>query len=156
MALTVKQLLDDVARELQDKGNVRWTRADLLDFFNAAQRALAEYRPDQLAQDRELVLAAGWRQELPADVLTLIDITNNANTAQRRITKTALWTLDAVAGAWRSQTPALEVQHFMLFRAWSVDGEFAGNQALAAAHLELFQGALGVQVKPSNEVAPTM
>ncbi|WP_029413755.1 DUF6682 family protein [Paracidovorax oryzae] len=209
MALNVKQLLDDVARELQDKGNVRWTRPDLLDFFNAAQRAFAEYRPDQLAQDRELVLAAGWRQELPADVLTLIDITNNANTAQRRITKTALWTLDAVAGAWRSQTPALEVQHFMhdmrtpreylvypparagvkvraviapaavdladesaspwvparwldalrhfmLFRAWSVDGEFAGNQALAAAHLELFQGALGVQVKASNEVAPTM
>ncbi|MDH0849251.1 phage adaptor protein [Delftia tsuruhatensis] len=113
MALTVAQLLDDAARDLQDKGHIRWTRADLLDWFNAAQRAFAEQRPDQMAQPRDLVLAAGWRQALPADALTLIDITNNANATQRRITKTDLWVLDAVAGAWRSGSPGREVQHYM-------------------------------------------
>ena len=113
MALTVKQLIDDATRDLQDKGNVRWTRADLLDFFNAAQRSFADYRPDEMAKPRELGLVAGWRQELPADALTLIDVTNNANTAQRRITKTDLWVLDSIAGAWRSSTPQREVQHFM-------------------------------------------
>lgn len=209
MALNVAGLIDDAARELQDAGHIRWTRKDLLDFFNAAQRAFAEYRPDQLAQERELTLVEGWRQQLPADVLTLIDITNNANTTQRRITKTNLWVLDSVSGAWRSGTPALEVQHFMhdmktpqeflvypparagvkvraviepaaidlttdaqpswvpdrwmdalrhfvLFRAWSMDAEFAGNQTIAAAHLELFHNALGVQSKAANEMAPTM
>ena len=114
MALTVAQLIDDAARELQDPEHTRWSRAALLDWFNAAQRAFAEHRPDQMAQPRDLVLVAGWRQELPADALTLIDITNNANAMQRRITKTDLWTLDAVAGAWRSASPAREVQHFML------------------------------------------
>lgn len=209
MALTVKQLIDDAARELQDKGSIRWSRVDLLDFFNAAQRAFAQYRPDQLAQERELALSAGWRQVLPADVLLLIDITNNANATQRRITKTDLWVLDSLMGAWRSGPPAREVQHFMhdmrspreylvyppvvadtrvramvepaavdlpnedaapwvpgswmdalrhfvLFRAWSMDAEFAGNQAVAAAHLELFHNALGVQSKAATEMAPTM
>lgn len=113
MALTVAQLIDDAARDLQDKGHIRWTRKDLLDWFNAAQRAFAEHRPDQMAQPRELVLIAGWRQQLPADALTLVDITNNANAMQRRITKTDLWVLDAVAPAWRSYSTAREVQHFM-------------------------------------------
>lgn len=209
MALTVKQVLDDAARELQDKGSIRWSRPDLLDFFNAAQRAFAQHRPDQLAQERDLVLAAGWRQALPVDVLLLIDITNNANAPQRRITKTDLWVLDSLMGTWRGGSPAREVQHFMhdmrtpreflvyppalagikvralvepvakdlaseedqpwvpvqwldalrhfmLFRAWSIDAEFAGNQTVAAAHLELFNNALGVQSKAANEVAPTM
>ncbi|MEG1456330.1 MAG: DUF6682 family protein, partial [Comamonas sp.] len=94
MALTVSQLLDDAARDLQDKGHIRWTRPDLLDWFNAAQRAFAENRPDQMAQPRELALVTGWRQQLPADALSLIDISNNANAMQRRITKTDLWVLD--------------------------------------------------------------
>lgn len=209
MALTVSRMIDDAARELQDAEHIRWTRPELLDYFNAAQRAFSEYRPDQLAQERDLVLAAGWRQALPADVLTLIDITNNANTMAKRITKTNLWVLDAVAGGWRDGSPGREVLHFMhdmktpheflvyppvqagvkvravispaptdlsdetgqpdvpvrwmdalrhfvLFRAWSKDAEFGGNQALAAAHIELFHNALGVQSKAANEMAPTM
>lgn len=113
MALTVSQLLDDAARDLQDKGHIRWTRKDLLDWLNAAQRAFAEHRPDQMSQPRELALVAGWRQQLPPDALSLIDITNNANAMQRRITKTDLWVLDAVAGAWRAGSIAREVQHYM-------------------------------------------
>ncbi|MFT2536553.1 DUF6682 family protein, partial [Escherichia coli] len=35
------------------------------------------------------------------------------NATQRRITKTDLWVLDAVAGAWRSGSPGREVQHYM-------------------------------------------
>ena len=205
--LSVSKLIDDVARELQDPTHVRWSRPELLDYFNAAQRKFAEHRPDQLAQERELSLAAGWRQELPADTLMLIDITNNGNTAQKRITKTNTWVLDAVAGAWRSMAGAREVLHFMhdiripreflvyppvvagvkiravvepvvvdlpseagtpfvpvqwmdalrhfvLFRAWSKDAEFGANANVAAAHLQLFNDALGVQAKASNEMAP--
>jgi len=208
MALTVAQTITDAARELQDEAHVRWTRPELLDYFNAAQRAFAEYRPDQMAQERELTLIAGWRQVLPDDALALIDISNNANAVAKRITKTDVWVLDAVAGGWRgvgqarellhfmhdmrqpqeflvyppaqagtkvravvamaavevaaeSGTPSVPVRwmdamrHFMLFRAWSKDAEFGGNANLAAAHLQLFHNALGVQAKAANEVAPT-
>lgn len=113
MALTITELINDAARELQDPEHVRWTRADLLDFFNAGQRAFAELRPDEMARERELTLVAGWRQRLPDDALTLIDITNNVNARARRVTKTDLWALDAVAGTWRSTAPAQEVAHFM-------------------------------------------
>lgn len=205
--LTVTQLIDDVARDLQDPTHIRWTRPELLDYFNAAQRKFAEHRPDQLAQERDLELVAGWRQSLPADVLMLIDISSNANTAQKRITKTNLWVLDAVSGGWRGMAGAREVLHFMhdmrmpreflvyppvvagvkvramiepevidltdeaappfvagqwmdalrhfvLFRAWSKDAEFGGNASIASAHLQLFNDALGVQAKASNEMAP--
>lgn len=113
MALTVQSLIDAAALALLDAKHVRWKRSELLAYFNAGQRRLGELRPDQLVHPRDLVLTAGWRQELPADVQTLIDITNNVNTTSRRITKTDLWTLDAVAGGWRAMQPAREVLHFM-------------------------------------------
>ena len=206
MALTVVQLISDVARELQDQTHVRWMRTELLDYFNAGQRLLAQQRPDQLAQALNLSLS-GWRNVLPSDVHTLIDITNNANAGLKRVTKVDAWTLDAVVAGWRGATPAAEVMHYMydirhpqefwvypparsglqvqavvqmavkdladeganpsvplrwmdalrdfvLFRAWSKDAEFGGNAALAAAHLALFNNALGVQTKAANEVAP--
>ena len=113
MALNVAQLIDDAATDLQDSEHIRWTRVQLLGYFNAAQRAFADFRPDQLAQERDLQLQAGWRHLLPADVLALIDITNNANTMAKRITKTNLWVLDSVAAGWRGSTPGREVVHFM-------------------------------------------
>lgn len=114
MALTVKQLIDQALLELQDEQSVRWSRAEMLDYFNAAQRALAEHRPDQMLAERDVVLKAGWQQQLDDDVLALMDVTHNVNQAQKRITKTNLWVLDAVAPAWRSTAAAREVVHFML------------------------------------------
>ncbi|WP_404825656.1 DUF6682 family protein [Delftia acidovorans] len=55
------------------------------------ERAYAEQRPDQMAQPRDLVLAAGWRQELPADVLTLIDNTNNTNATRGLLGARSCW-----------------------------------------------------------------
>jgi len=112
MALTVTQLISDVAREVQDETHVRWTRPELLDYFNAAQRTFAEQRPDQLVQELDLSIS-GWRHELAPNVHTLMDITNNGNTARKRITKTDLWVLDATVPGWRAQAPQREVLHFM-------------------------------------------
>ena len=112
MALTVTLLIDDVARELQDAEHTRWTRTELLDYFNAAQRTFAEQRPDQLAQEIELVLS-GWRHELAPNIHTLIDVTNNVNQSSKRITKTDAWVLDCVTAGWRGAAPAREVIHFM-------------------------------------------
>ena len=112
MALTVTQLINDVARELQDAEHTRWARAELLDYFNAAQRTFAEQRPDQLAQEIDLTLT-GWRHELAPSIHTLIDVTNNVNQASKRITKTDAWVLDCTVAGWRGGSAAREVLHFM-------------------------------------------
>jgi hypothetical protein len=206
--LTIKELIDQVGNDLQDKRAVRWTRTELLGYFNEAQRKFAKQRPDQMAGPVELDLAAGWQQRLPAYVLALIDITHNANRMAKRITKTAMWQLDALAPSWRGMGQAGDVLHFMwdsrspkdfavyppakpgakvaaivakaptdastedsepgvppqwmdalrnyvMFRAYSKDAEYGGNTELAAASLQLFNDALGVQVKAANNVAPT-
>ncbi|TYK70317.1 hypothetical protein FSY45_24765 [Comamonas sp. Z1] len=208
MVLTIKDLLDRVAEDLQDKKSVRWTRLELLAHFNEAQRKFAEQRPDQMAGSIELELVAGWEQHLPASVLALIDITHNVNRQSKRITKTSMWQLDVLAAGWRAMSPASDAAHFMwdsrypkdfavyppvkqgckvhaivskattdasteasqpsvppqwmdalrnyvMFRAYSKDAEYGNNTELAAASLQLFNDALGVQVKAANNVAPT-
>lgn len=112
MALSVTQLINDAARELQDESHVRWKREEILDYFNAAQRAFAEQRPDQLVQELDLTIS-GWRHELAANIHTLMDVTNNGNTARKRITKTDVWVLDATVPGWRASAPQREVLHFM-------------------------------------------
>ena len=207
MGLSVSDLITAAATELQDSAHTRWSRVELLGYFNAAQRAFADLRPDQMAQERIVALEAGWNQRLPGDVLALLDITHNANVAQRRITKTDQCTLDMVAPAWRSGAPARDVAHFMhdlktpmqfavyppvqagvqvwaqlalapadlsdeaqppgvpvrwmdalrefvLFRAYSKDAE-VGSAALAKAHFDLFNNAIGVQAQSAAAVAPT-
>ncbi|MEF9946838.1 MAG: DUF6682 family protein [Comamonas sp.] len=206
--LTIKELIDQVASDLQDKKSVRWTRPELLAHFNEAQRKFAEQRPDQMAGSVELDLVAGWQQRLPVDVLALIDITHNVNRQSKRITKTAMWQLDVLAPGWRGMSQAGDAVHFMwdvrspkdfavyppvrpgckvhavaakattdasdeasnpsvplqwmdalrnyvMFRAYSKDAEYGNNTELAAASLQLFNDALGVQAQSANNIAPT-
>ena len=116
MALTISALIDDVARELQDNttgsAHIRWTRPELLDYFNAGQRVLTERRPDQFVEETTLSIS-GWRTELPPEVHTLLDVTNNMNAGYKRITKTDAWVLDSLVSNWRGVTAAREVFHFM-------------------------------------------
>lgn len=209
MALTVAQLITSAALELQDENHIRWTRPELLEYFNAGQRAVAQARPDQVVQDVEIALEAGWQQTLPEGTLALIDISSNATGQHGRITKVKQWQIDAIVGNWRAMPQSLAVLHYMhdirvpseflvypparagalvraqvaalpsdlgsesgdpslpllwldalrnymLFRAWSKDAEFGGNTQLAAAHLQLFNNALGVQAQASTQVAPTV
>ena len=43
---------------------------------------------------------------------------------------------------------------WVLYRAWSMDAEFAGNAQLAAGYLALFKSAIGEQAQASAAVAP--
>lgn len=209
MALTVAQLITSAALELQDENHIRWTRPELLEYFNAGQRAVAQARPDQVVQDVEIALDAGWQQTLPKGTLALIDISSNATGQNSRITKVKQWQLDAVVGGWRSMPASGTVLHYMhdmrtpneflvyppasvgalvraqvavlpsdlvdelgdpslpllwmdalrnyvLFRAWSKDAEYGGNAQVAAAHLQIFNTAMGVQAQASTNVAPTV
>lgn len=206
--LTVSQVISQALVDLQEDDETRWTRQELLGYFNAGQRALAMVRPDLVAQERVVALRAGWSQELDADVLHLLAVTNNAGGRQHPITKIEQWALDAVSADWRSlrgtdellhymhslkhprelavypparagaevrmvvavdpppltsenDPPSVPAQyldallHYVLYRAWSKDAEYAANAQLATGHLELFNQALGAQAQSAAAVEPT-
>lgn len=111
--MSIKQLIDTCLQDLQDPKGVRWTRTELLGYFNEAQRQLATLRPDQVAVSMEIDLEPGYKQRLPGNVLALLDITHNVSRTARRITKTMAWQLDVLQPTWRSMQPALEALHFM-------------------------------------------
>ena len=47
------------------------------------------------------------------------------------------------------------VKSYMKFKAWSKDAEYAGNAALAKAHLDLYQSLLGIQLDASIKTVAT-
>lgn len=206
--LTVEEVLNQASVDLQDEDNVRWPRSDLLVYFNSGQRALAQMRPDQVAEERDLELSDGWRHDIGDDVLHLLQVTNNTPGRMSAVTKIDTWVLDAVSSNWRSgrpsdvvvhymhslthpsemqvyppviagtklrivvaadpteltdesQLPSVPVRwldallHYVLYRAWSKDAEFAANAELAASHLQLFNAALGAQAQTASATEPT-
>lgn len=46
------------------------------------------------------------------------------------------------------------LRYYVLYRAWSKDAEYGGNQQLAAANLQLFRGELGEQLESAATVSP--
>lgn len=77
--VTSDEILSSVNSLLNDPGFVRWTKAELLGYFNDAQRAIVLRRPDAYCADvDDFTCVAGTKQSLPADGLRLVDIVRNA------------------------------------------------------------------------------
>jgi len=77
--VTSDEILSSVNSLLNDPGFVRWTKAELLGYFNDAQRAIVLRRPDAYCADvDDFSCVAGTKQSLPADGLRLVDIVRNA------------------------------------------------------------------------------
>lgn len=206
MALTITDLIDEAAVRLQDSDHTRWGREELLSYFNAGQRALAEARPDQVAEHVEMDLAPGWRQSLPPGATNLVRVTHNIHPKQAAVTFTHTHLLDASVPDWRSSRERDVVVHYMhdlkdpyvfhvyppveggvrvgavvsmlpadaanegsdpsvpvrwmdalldyvLYRAWSKDGEYAANAGVAQAHFQLFVAAIGAQSQAAVAMA---
>ena len=78
--VTSKEIITQVNLLLNDKGYVRWPLAELLGYFNAAQKAIVLRRPDAYTVDDDAFsCVAGTKQGLPGDALRLIDITRNSS-----------------------------------------------------------------------------
>lgn len=74
----IKMIVDMVNDQLVDPGFVRWTKQDLVNYFNEAQRAIVLIRPDANVVEAEMACSRGTKQQLPADAVRLIDIRNDA------------------------------------------------------------------------------
>lgn len=114
--LLVSQLLTNVSILLQDTTNVRWSQAELLGWMNDGQREIALYKPNAFTKNIAFQLAAGTRQTVPTDCVSLIDVVRNlganGTTPGRAVRTVSREILDAQTPYWHSATPTAEVIHF--------------------------------------------
>jgi hypothetical protein len=73
-ATTVGRLVERATSQLLDPGNVRWTRAVLVDLINEAMREILAHRPDAFASTIELPLQAGAMQRLDSRYSSLASV----------------------------------------------------------------------------------
>jgi len=77
--ITSNEILLRVNKLLNDPVFVRWSKQELLDYLNDAQKAIVIRRPDAYTVDIDnFVCVAGTKQALPGDALRLIDIPRNS------------------------------------------------------------------------------
>lgn len=113
MALTAKQILEQVARDLNDQTSIRWTTQDLARYFNDGQRYIITKRPDASHLVVAHALVAGADQTLPAGGEKLIDVSHNTTSTKRAISRVSSALLDAQLDGWRGAPGKVEILHFM-------------------------------------------
>jgi len=167
---------------LQDTG-VRWPVSELVQYLNDGQREAASLRPDQFTKSTSLTLN-GFKHTLPAECSKFIEMPRNAaGQAIRQVDRNMLddprdpmvfWTYPPALGSTVDVTYAVlpadttisgslnvpdifanAVLHFVLFRAFAKDAEYANNAALSAAHLQLFKAGLAEEAPSRQAVQPT-
>lgn len=117
--VTAAQIIDRAAVALQDTGNVRWTRAELLDYLNAGQRALVVIKPTANVLLTDAPLVAGTVQTLPTsdgtspvDPIQLITVLRNSCGDGRAVRLIARDLLDLHMGDWHSAPQTRVVKHY--------------------------------------------
>lgn len=97
---------------LNDTTKVRWPEQELLDWYNDAQRAIVNRRPDANATNETFNCVLGSLQSLPAGALRLLDVTRN-ETLGTAITKIDRSILDQQYRNWHDpSSPVTDVLHF--------------------------------------------
>ena len=113
-ATKVVDILDRASIILQDTSNVRFPNAELLKFFNDAQREVVLHRPDAKATNSAAFsCAVGSKQTLPSTALRLIDVVRNVG--GRAITQIDRKILDETLPDWHNATADAnkKVEHFV-------------------------------------------
>ncbi|MBY6105022.1 hypothetical protein KUW19_00835 [Ferrimonas balearica] len=109
---TVIDLIKRAKIILQDTTGTRWPDSELLGWFNDAQLAVVNRRPDALVSNDSFTCAEGAKQALPSDALRLIKIVRNLTTGTSiRAIRGEI--LDDQIPDWYSQEPTTEVKHYV-------------------------------------------
>jgi len=113
MATTkVVDLIDRASIILQDSTNVRFPQAELLKFFNDAQREVVLHRPDAKMVNASLTLVAGSKQALPAAALRLIEVVRNVG--GRAVTQVDRRILDETLPNWHETAAGTnKIEHYV-------------------------------------------
>lgn len=104
-------IIDRATIILQDESNVRWPRTELLKWVNDAQREIVLARPDALAENASIALAAGTKQSIPNTAIQLLDVVRNQNGRAIRMVSREI--MDAQQPDWHTHTQSSTIKHFM-------------------------------------------
>ena len=107
----VVDLVTKAGTLLQDTAATRWTKSELLGWFNDAQRELALVRPDASIVYAAFTCVAGSKQTLPSAALRLLTVVRNTN--GNAITQVDRGLLDNHAPGWQSETQDSVLEHFV-------------------------------------------
>jgi len=109
----VISLLDRASIILQDISHVRYPNAELLKFFNDAQREIALHRPDAKTSSQSFTCAASSKQTIPATALRLIDVIRNVD--GRAVTQIDRKILDETLPDWHNSVAdsTKKIEHFI-------------------------------------------
>lgn len=111
MAILVNDILKRASTLLNDLGGTRWPPAEMIDWLNEGQQALAEIKADAKVVTATATLAAGAIQSLPADGLSLIGVLENVGGSA--VTPCDKAALDLFVPGWVTRPTASKVIHFM-------------------------------------------
>ena len=103
----VTDILTRAGDVLQDAGFTRWTRLELVRWFNDALRDLVNLDPTACEKNQVVSLIAGAKQALPADAVMLLDVVGNVNSdgaTGRQIRMADRAVLDATFPKWQSES----------------------------------------------------
>lgn len=115
--ITGASIIDKAAIQLTDIGGVRWTRQELLDWINLAQRQIVVLSPNATNKTDVIQLVSGTRQSIPADGWTLLELIRSMGTSGtkpgRAIRVTSRELLDAFNPDWHSDPPSPTPKHYV-------------------------------------------
>ncbi len=104
MATTVRSILNRAASLLSDEEFVRWEEAELLEWLNDGQRAVAKGpATDAYVLRANITAVAGTVQNLPDNGIRLVDVVKNV-TDGRSILQSDYATIDLLKSTWRAAT----------------------------------------------------
>lgn len=112
MATKVNDIIDQADLLLVNIGNTRWSKEELLGWFNAGVAAVVKRRPDVNVINTTFVCAQSTRQELSANALRLVDV--HKNVAGIGIQSIDRDSMDTLVPNWHDDSePTDEVTHFL-------------------------------------------
>ena len=87
-------ITDRAAQTLFDETKIQWTQTELLRHLSDAQRAAVLHLPEVNPVAEVVRLAAGTRQEIPADSYRLIDVVRNMGTGNNDVPGASITLVD--------------------------------------------------------------
>ena len=151
MATTkVVDVLDRASIILQDADHVRFPNAELLKFFNDAQREVVLHRPDSNMQNASFTPADGSKQTIPSGGITLVDVVRNIG--GYAITQVERKILDETLPNWHNTTQdtTRKIEHFV-FDAADPKTFYVYPKAIAASDsIEIIYSSPPADIAISN------
>ena len=117
--ITGTSIITKAATLIQDTTGIRWPRDELVEWLNDGQREVVLLKPEAAITNASIKLSSNQtKQTIPANGITLIDITRNMGTdgvtAGNAIRIVSREVMDAQTPSWHSDTNSLGiVLHYM-------------------------------------------